>query len=241
MIDAFKAMKNEFRRQIEQENWQGETVRIKVRTLTPEEAIGNPEHRDYPLIKGRERMMAADFKGAQGQAFTDMFGDYQGTLGEVVDLKLTNNFRRAVFISSLNAVMRARGLVKRTIHCRDHEPPACAAQLADYIADNFDKPKIGMVGLQPRMVEVLSQRFPFRVTDMDQDNIGEKRFNAVIEGPEQNQDMLDWCDLALITGTTLSNDTLVEMMNEKPIILYGVTAAAPAEILNLTRFCPYGK
>ena len=226
---------------MDQEGWQGETVRIKVRTLTPEEAIGDPEHRDYPLIKGRERMMAAEFHGAQGQAFTDMFGDYQGTLDQVADMDLSNNFRRAIFLSSLNAVMRARGLAERTIHCRDEEPPLCAAKLAEHISEKFGEPKIGMVGLQPRMVQVLSARFPFRVTDMDQDNIGEKKFDAVVEGPEQNPDMLSWCDLALVTGTTLSNATLLDMMGEKPIILYGVTAAAPAEILKMERFCPYGK
>ena len=30
-------------------------VVIRARDLTPEEAIGNPEDKDYPLIAGRER------------------------------------------------------------------------------------------------------------------------------------------------------------------------------------------
>jgi len=239
-MDILDVLKRSLTQQIAEEGWQQETVRIHVRTLTPEEAIGNPEDRDYPLIKGRERMMAAEFRGAQGQAFTDMFGSYQGTLQQVVELELTNNFRRAVFLSSLNAVMRARGLVERTVHCRDDKPPACAAQLADYVSDRFGRPKIGMVGLQPRMVQALSRRFALRVTDMDQDNIGAQRFKLIIEGPEQTADMLAWCDLALVTGSTLSNATLVQMLTDKPIIIYGVTAAAPAVILNLERFCPCG-
>lgn len=240
MLDIFSVLKRSLTRQIAEEGWQQETVRIQVRTLTPEEAIGNPEDRDYPIIKGKERMMAAEFRGAQGQAFTDMFGHFQGTLQQVAELELTNNFRRAVFLSSLNAMMRARGLVERTVHCRDDAPPACALQLADYISERFGQPKIGMVGLQPRMVQTLSRKLAFRVTDMDQDNIGEKRFNVIIEGPEQTADMLAWCDVALVTGTTLSNATMVQMLTDKPTIFYGVTVAAPAVTLNLKRFCPLG-
>ena len=159
---------------------------------------------------------------------------------QVTELDLTNNFRRAVFLCSLNAVMRARGLVERTVHCRDDAPPACAGQLADHITDRFGQPRIGMVGLQPRMVQTLGSKFSLRVTDMDRDNIGQKRFNVIIEGPEQTVDILAWCDLALVTGSTLSNATLVQMLTDKPTIFYGVTVAAPAAILNLERFCPCG-
>ena len=36
-------------------------VRITARPLSSQEAIGNPEHGDYPIQKGRERLMQADF------------------------------------------------------------------------------------------------------------------------------------------------------------------------------------
>jgi hypothetical protein len=42
-------------------------IRVSARALSPEEAIGNPEHDDYPLIVGRERMMEAEVAGACGQ------------------------------------------------------------------------------------------------------------------------------------------------------------------------------
>lgn len=48
-----------------------EPVSVIARPLTAEEAIGRPEHDDYPLLKGKERMMEARFKGAAGQAYTD--------------------------------------------------------------------------------------------------------------------------------------------------------------------------
>ncbi|MCK5213816.1 MAG: hypothetical protein KAR05_00495 [Candidatus Omnitrophica bacterium] len=66
-------------------------VRITVRPLSPQEAIGNPEHNDYPIQKGRERLMQADFNGAYGVAFTDMFGDYEGLFYSLQDSVGKNN------------------------------------------------------------------------------------------------------------------------------------------------------
>jgi hypothetical protein len=220
--------------------WSQEEVRVKVRTLTPQEAIGDPEHRDYPLVKGKERMMSADFRGAQGQAFTDQFGNFQASLEDVATMELTNNFRRAVLLATLNAVMRAQGLVKGTVHCKDEAPPRCAAQLADMVAQRFGAPRVTLVGLQPRMAQALGARFPLRITDLDQDNIGRERFGIIVEGGEKTADALDWCDLALVTGTTFSNASITSIGNNKPMIFYGVTVAGPAAILGLERFCPLG-
>ena len=38
-----------------------EMVTVKAKTLSTEEAIGNPEADDFPLQKGRERLMQANF------------------------------------------------------------------------------------------------------------------------------------------------------------------------------------
>ena len=48
-----------------------EIVKVKARTLSTEEAIGNPEADDFPLQKGKERLMQAQFGRGLGQAFTD--------------------------------------------------------------------------------------------------------------------------------------------------------------------------
>ncbi len=225
---------------VKSNSWQDRVIDVRVRTLSPEEALGNPEHQDYPLVKGRERMMEAELLGSRGQAFTDMYGNFSGTLGEVCSMGLENNFRRAVFLSTLNAVCRHLGLATRTVHCRDDQPPLCARELVKFVRDRHGSPRIALVGLQPRMVQLLGQEFALRVTDLDPENVGTKRFGVPIQRPEETAENIRWCELALVTGTTLTNDTVRELVTMKPTIFYGVTVAAAAHILELKRFCPYG-
>ncbi|WP_034632935.1 Rossmann-like domain-containing protein [Maridesulfovibrio bastinii] len=212
-------------------------IKVKARVLSIEEAIGNPEGDDFPLQKGKERLMEADFCGCKGQAFTDMFGDFSGTIGEISKMDLENNFRRAIFISSLNATMRYLGKTDRTIHCKDKEPTICAGKLPQYIRDNYGDVKITQVGYQPKMVEALSSEFQYRVLDLDPDNIGQKKFNAVIEGSETSQEALEWADIILSTGTVIVNDTLEDFLREKPVIFYGTTIAGAASIMGWKRYC----
>ena len=236
----FDSIRNVFQRLVCENDWQDRTVNVRVKTLKPEEAIGNPEHKDYPLIKGKERMMEAEFLGSRGQAFTDMYGDFAGTLAKVGAMELGNSYRRAIFLATLNAVTRHLGIAERTVHCKDDQPPRCAKELLRYIKENYGDPRVALVGLQPRMAEALAWEFELRVTDMDRENVGTAKFGITIQGPEHNADNIAWCDLALVTGTTLTNDSIRELLTEKPMIFYGVTIAAPARFLNLTRFCPYG-
>ena len=49
-------------------------VAVRARTLSSQEAIGDPDSNDYPIQKGKERLMQAEIEGAAGQAFTDCFG-----------------------------------------------------------------------------------------------------------------------------------------------------------------------
>jgi hypothetical protein len=217
-----------------------EAIDVRVKALKPEEAIGNPEDRDYPIIKGRERMMEACFKGSRGQAFTDMYEEFSGTLAEVSAMGLENNYRRAIFLATLNAVVRHLGMASKTVHCKDDQPPQCAKELLSYIKENYGHPRVALVGLQPRMAEALSRELDLRVTDMDPDNVGHEKFGIRIGGPEETPENIAWCDLALVTGTTLTNDSLRELLTEKPTVFYGVTIAACAYFLKLTRFCPYG-
>ncbi|MCL5123613.1 MAG: hypothetical protein M1511_03775 [Deltaproteobacteria bacterium] len=121
-MDFYRRIKNEFTRLSERNNLGAETIQIRVRTLSPEEAIGNPEDKDYPLTKGRERMMEAEFKGCFGQAFTDMYGNFSGDMNYVLQMELNNNFRRAIFLASFNAVTRYLGIADKTVHCKDEAP-----------------------------------------------------------------------------------------------------------------------
>ena len=236
----YDIIKKEFTKIIREKGLESGEVVIRATPLSPQEAIGNPEDRDYPLIIGVERLMQAEFRDCRGQAFTDMYGDFSGRLSDIVGMDLTNNFRRAIFISSLNAVMRYLGLIDKTVHCKDNEPRECSYELVKYIETNYGHPKLAMVGFQPRMVEALSKEFELRVTDMDEDNIGTEKFGTIIYEPEKTKENLDWCDVALVTGTTIVNNTIDQFRISKPVIYYGITISGVAKLLGLNHFCYYG-
>ena len=235
-----EAIREKFKKLIKEHGLEGEKVIVKAKALSAEQAIGNPEDKDYPLVKGQERLMQADFRGAKGQAFTDRYGNYSGRLADIAEMDLDNNFRRAIFISSLNAVTNHLGLASQTVHCKDEQPKECAAELVSYIEEKYGQPRIAMVGFQPRMVEALSQQFELRVTDLDEANIGQEKFGVKIDDPSRTQENLEWGDIALVTGTTIVNDTIDQFLIAKPVIFYGVTIAGAAKLQGLERFCPFG-
>ena len=237
---TYDILKEEFIRIAKNNALEAEGVVIQAAVLSPEEAIGNPEDRDYPLIMGKECLMQAEFRNSLGQAFTDMYGDFSGKLSHIIGMELTNNFRRAVFISSLNAVMRYLGLVTKTTHCKNNEPRQCGYELAKHIEENYGHPKVAMVGFQPRMVEALSERSDLRVTDMDQANIGTEKFGVRVFGPERTQQHLEWCDIAVVTGTTIVNGTIDQFTISKPVVYYGITISGAARLLGLNHFCYFG-
>lgn len=216
-----------------------DTVRITARILTTNEAIGEQELQDFPLQKGKEKLMEARFRDSKGQAFTDHFDNFESSIREVVTMALTDNFKRAVFISTFNAVQHHLQKTSNTIHCRNNSVPQCAEKLALYIAEKYGTPYITQIGYQPQMIKSLSGRFPMRVIDLDEDNIGQTKHGITIEGPEDTQDALDTADLVLATGSTVVNDSLSNfVLDDTPTIFYGTTVAAAADVLRLNRFCP---
>ena len=218
-----------------------EKIAVKARPLSVEEAIGNPESNDFPIQKGNEKLMQAKFRNSLGQAFTDLYGDFSGTLGDVLKMDLKNNYRRSIFIATINAVLRDMGLIEKTIHCKDQEPEICAEELTKHIQTNYGEIKIVHIGFQPKMIEHLSKVFNIRVMDMDIDNIGEKKYGVMIEAPFNTDDALNWADLALVTGTTLSNDTIDKFIGVTPAIFYGTTIAGAAYLMGWNRFCHCAK
>jgi len=214
-----------------------ESIMITARTLTPEEAIGNPEDRDFPLHKGNERLMQAEFRGARGQAFTDMFGNFEGSLKDIFSMPLENNFRRAVFVAGLNALMRSLGRTQGTVHCRDEEPKTCAGALVTYIRNKYGDVKITQAGFQPRMIQALAPVFSLRVLDLDPDNIGTEKFGITVEGPDRAAEAIAWADVLLVTGTVLVNGTIDAFLTGKPVIFYGTTIAGAAALMGFERFC----
>ena len=236
----YDIIKKEFVKLVNENGLQAEKVIIRANPLSPEQAIGNPEDKDYPLVIGVERLMQAEFRGSLGQAFTDMYGDFTGRLSDIVEMDLKNNFRRAIFISSLNAVMKHLGLIDQTVHCRDNQPKECSYELVKYIEKHHGHPRVAMAGFQPRIIEALAKSFELKVTDMDQDNIGKEKFGVRIDDPSQTEENLNWCDIAVVTGSTIVNGTIDQFQIDKPVIFYGVTISGAAKLLGLNHFCPFG-
>jgi len=219
-----------------------ERVRVTARDLKPEEAIGNPEHRDYPLIVGRERMMEAVVRGAAGQAYTDMYGCWEGPLREVWGTPATTNFRRAILVATLNAVMRYAGELGDTAHCKDAGPVECAQQVPRFVEDRGLQPPFVLIGYQPRLAESLAALGDLRIVDLDVAHIGHLRAGVKVHGPEDTSVALRQAGSALVTGSAVINGTIERFLQlAVPTVFYGVTIAGPARVLGLTRFCPLGR
>jgi uncharacterized protein (DUF4213/DUF364 family) len=235
----YDLLKNRFVGIIEQNDLLDEKVLVTVKS--PTDVIGTPKRKDFPLLKGKERIVEARFKESCGQAFTDAYVQFNGELRDVVSLSLTNNENRATFIATMNAVMNQLGMVEGTTHCKNEEPEICSQELAAHISKEFGDPKIAIVGYQPSMVEALSRRFTIRAADLDKGNIGKlKAGGRILDGDADLEEIIKWSDLVLATGSTVVNGTIeriIRVAGLKPLIFYGITIAGPAKLLGLNRFC----
>ena len=217
-----------------------EKVEVKTGVLTPEQAIGRPGRRDFPLLRGKEKMVEATIKGAKGQAFTNHPSLFEGTLADVLNFKLDDDRERAVFLASLNSLCRLLGLAVNTRHCRDHGPADCAGRVAAYLVERFGHPRLGLVGLQPALAAALAPHFPLRILDLDPENIGAVREGIIVEdGQTLFEDVAGWAQVLMVTGSTVVNDTIGFWLKlDKPVVFYGNTIAGPAAVLGLHRYCP---
>ncbi|MGP8322813.1 MAG: Rossmann-like domain-containing protein [Methanosarcinaceae archaeon] len=236
----YSVIREKFELIVKENDLLNETVIIRAKPLTPEEAIGNPECEDFPILKGHERLMQAEFRGSFGQAYTDMHGNFEGTLRDILDMELTNNFRRAIFIASLNAVMRNLGLIKGSVHCKDRGPEECGEDLVEFLG-KYGRSRIALIGFQPVHARCCSGTYELKILDMDCDNIGKEKFGVVVlDGSRYLEEVLKWCDLALVTGTTVVNGTIEPILDiaRKKSVFYGISIAGVACLLGLERFCP---
>lgn len=220
-------------------------VKVTGRALSSIEAIGYTEKKDFPILKGKEKLLEAEFKRVKGQAFTDMPEDYSGTLQDVIEMPLDNNFNMAIYIATLNAVCRYLKLADNTVHCKDDGPEKCAVELVSYLESRFGNPKIALIGFQPSMLDRLRKSFKVRVVDLDLDksNINTVKYGIVVEDGEKNtEDLLKWCDVIIATGSTIANSTITSLfVDDKPTIFFGTTLAGVATLMGLERFCPCSK
>lgn len=231
-----------FKNIVNDNHFLNDEVKVKGTALKPEEAIGNTERKDFPILKGKEKLLEADFRGAKGQAFTDMPYSFEGTLKHIVEMPLKSNFDTAVYIATLNAVCRYLKLTDNTIHCKDGEPEVCALEFVYYIKNKYGNPKIAMIGYQPAMLENLSKNFSLRIVDLASDTIGKVKYGVLVEdGKESIDDLLSWCDIVIATGSTIANKTITNFLIDKPAVFFGTTLAGAAALMKLERFCPCSK
>lgn len=239
-MNIYKDLKIELDKILKEHNLSEENIMIKSKTLTDEEAIGITKRKDFPLLTGKEIMLQAEFKGAIGQAFTSAPTVFKGTLGEIVELDLENDdHARGLFIASLNAIMRYLKLTDKTVHCRNEEPELCGEEFKNHMQEKYNDAKIAIVGYQPAIIENLSKDFTVRVLDLSPENVGKDKFGITIEhGIDDYNEVINWADLILCTGSTIANGSIVNFINlEKPVFFFGTTIAGAAEILGLKRLC----
>jgi uncharacterized protein (DUF4213/DUF364 family) len=243
---VLEEVKEKFRAIVEEHRLGEETVQVIIGTLSTEQAIGSPNRQDFPLLEGKEVMIEAQFRGSCGQAFTDRPHDFTGALDDVLGLSLATNDDRAIFIATLNAIMAHLGMVAGVRHCHDEEPEECASQIAQHILATFGKIKVGLIGLQPAILENLVLALGsdnVRCTDLNPKNVGTKKFGTEIwDGQADTTRLIRWCDLLLVTGTTIVNNTFDGIRAEavsqgKQFIIFGVTGAGVSALLGLEKLC----
>lgn len=222
---------------IQEHGFDKEIVTINTKVLDPKEAIGDTKKMDYPILQGKEYLINSYFKGTVGQAFTDEPSNFKGYLMDIVTMDMDVSKNRSIFVATLNAVYSHLGVVKDCIHCKNNGPELCAEKIKEFF--NGKDLKIGMVGFQPSIIEALSSTHQLRVLDLQYENIGKLKYGVTIEdGRVMMEDVKNWCDVMLVTGSTVCNGTIVDFISgDKKTYFYGTSIAASAQILGLERLC----
>lgn len=241
--ERFKEIANKY-------NLPGSPVAVLVKKLSPEEAIGSPGRRDFPIVTGKERVIEATFHGAKAHAFTDSPKEFIGKLEEVIDMPLNDNGKRAIFIATMNAVLKHLNIIETTMHCKDEEPEKCAADIASYIKNELSAENVGLIGLNPAILEALSKTFGsknIKTTDLDKKNINTIKYGVEVwDGNIMTDRLVKESDVVLLTGTTFVNGTFDGIWEaiqqyKKNYLIYGVTSSGICELTGLNRICPYGR
>jgi uncharacterized protein (DUF4213/DUF364 family) len=249
MKPLIQQAKDKFSEIVRERGLGGRAVQVTVKTLTPREAIGSPTRQDYPILLGKEVIVEAKFDNSYGQAFTDQPQSFSGTIDQLLQLELDSSSNRAIFIAGLNALTSHLGIASGVRHCKDEEPEKCARQIAADFKQRFDGKKIGMIGLQPAILQNLGQALGadnVRCTDLNPNNVGSRKFGVEIwNGATDTRKLIDWANVILVTSSTLTNGTVNDILDAaeaagKPAILFGITGSGVCALTGLERVCYFG-
>jgi len=239
--DFFKRLQQKYSELVDKYDLRQVKIDVKAAPLSPEEAIGATKRQDYVILKGKERLLQASLLGSKGQAFTSAHGDFSGTLEEVLNMPLENDFQRAVYIATLNAIACYTGKEENTIHCKNDKPEKCSEKAVEFFKENYNGNKILMLGYQPALAEALKLgNFEITVLDLDPDNIGKNKNGILIkDGKKHLIKYIKANDIIFATSSSICNGTIDTVYEtKKPLILFGTSGAGAAELMNITRFCP---
>lgn len=238
-MDIYENLKNEFKKVVDDNNLNRKKVKIKTKNLSAKDAIGVTKRKDFPILSGKEIMLEARVENGVGQAFTSTPCEFVGNLDEILELDLENPYNKSIFIASLNAVFNHLGLCFNTIHCKNDEPEICGEKFLQYLKTNYPKDKILIIGYQPSIIDHLKDDFSIRVLDLNKDIVGHIKYNVLIEhGYKNYEDAINWADIILCTGSTISNGSIIKYINlDNKVYFYGTTIVAASKIFNLERLC----
>lgn len=242
----YESLRHKFLRLAEEKSLLDNKITIRTHILKPDEAIGNPDRRDFPLLKGKEVMVQASFIEKKGQAYTDAPSEFSGHLRDIINLSLDDSQQKALFIASLNAVMKYLYSDIMTVHCKNNEPEECAEEMMAYIK-TLNPRSVGIIGLQPAIldavVEILGKE-NVTCVDRDENNRDKIKYGVPI-GWGDNEGMesvFKHSDLVLATGSSVTNGSLVDILNitrnySAPLYFYGVTIVGTARLMGLNQLC----
>ena len=250
-MDLLKQAKQKLIELLPQQQIDESPIQILARDLTPEEAIGQPGRTDYPIMNGKEVMIEANCGGAKGQAFTDAPAAFQGTLTELLELPLDRVGDRALLVAALNAVLRKYQLAEKTVHCKDSEPELCSRSLIPWLKSQLKEgTRIGLIGLQPAMLQALSEAFgadSLIASDLNANTIGTSQWGVTIwDGETENEKLIDAAGFVLVTGSSIVNGSFnglhqVLIEKEKAFAAFGNTISGIATLLSIPHICFYGR
>ncbi len=242
-MSFYMELQEQMKKVVRENNLDEDSILIKTASLTPEEAIGITSRKDFPLLNGKEILVEANYKGSIGQAYTDVPTALNGSIKDILDLDLSHNRNKVLFIAAINAILKHLNLIDNTIHCKDDEPEKCGKDIERDIKNKYGNVKIGVVGFQPAIIDNLRRGFPLMVLDLDSNNIGKEKYGILIEDGKENVDeVLNWADILMVTGSTITNGSIVNFLDiKKPVLFYGTTIAGAAYLKGLNRICGYAK
>lgn len=241
--EFYAKLKRRFIELLRENEIENETITLNCKALSPEEAIGNTERRDFPIITGKDVMIQAQFRNSFGQAFTEAPCTFEGSLNNILELDIVNDSHaRSLFIAAINAVMCYLGKCSGTVHCRTKGPERCSRDMYSYLRENYpDIERIALIGYQPALVEMLSKsEYEVRVLDLDPSNIGNERYGIMVEdGNTAYSDIIhNFAQLILCTGSTVCNGTIVNYLGlNNDVVFFGTSISGCAELMGLKRVC----